>query len=340
MKDKASASFHCLLVESGAGDSVVHQARYFSLGHYRGASPRISLLARCSFASPNVSFDQVGGDFSWAIDITFVGEIFRDLAGADLDSDGLLELKIFWAPVPVVSFCRDQGDTWRVDLDAFRAASKEATMIFPPFRQGRDVKDPRLRELEKAMKGLPLPDGVQPPQRPRPRKGGVKVYFPGAIAASDSDGPGSGRASESAPSSQDTDHDEPRPRVPNEVWLYEHGQILINRAGNSLDCLCHACGAGFDRTWKKRQGARQGHTKAQGRPLGSMLCWLHLDCGGDADWHSLMYSDAGLPRADRKARRRQAVDSSDFDALFEQERSPRGSESEGEPLHVPTTRAV
>ena len=235
-------------------------------------------------------------------------------------------------------------------------------------RRAKPAGDPYLASLEKGLKGM------MEKQKHGPPGSGVMLKFPGlgggaapGGAAGGAPGGGAGvvgglpgglaggalSGSEdgagSEPSSRDTDQEEweaaaghgPKPKGAPCHWVpYGHGQILVNRSGKSIDALCYECGAGFDRSWKPRKGARQGHTKAQGRPLGSQLAWLCLECHGDPEWHSRQFSDEGLPRVQRKAARREAKGSGEFDEFFDRERSPRASESEGEPQHVPNRAAA
>lgn len=122
-----------------------------------------------------------------------------------------------------------------------------------------------------------------------------------------------------------------------EVFLVHGGQLLINTSGSSIDAKCLLCGAGADRTFKGRAQAKQLHTKAQGRPMGSHLLWLSLDCNGNADWHNAQYSHANLQRAARILRRKEAIMKGWCGSCFDRERSPRTSESEGEPRGVTTS---
>ena len=276
--------------------------------------------------------------------------------------------------MPLGMFCDDRGDHWVVNDEDFQLALVgDAVCLHPVAPKTAKAKvDPYLSALEKGIKGI-----VQKPKHLE-SSSGVAVKYPGAglgvpggaaAAAGALGGAGVGAPGGAAgghpggfagcpsdsegvgsePSSRDTDQEEweaaaghgPKPKGgPCHFSPFGNGQILINRSGKSLDALCYQCGAGFDRTWKGRKGAKQGHTKAQGRSLGSQFAWLCLDCGGDPEWYSSQFTNVGLPRDRRKALRKEALDSGEFAELFALERSPRASESEGEPVHVPTKVAT
>ena len=281
--------------------------------------------------------------------------------------------------MPMGTFCGDRGDRWYVDGEVFKSALEDGGVCLHPAppRTARAQVDPYLSLLEKGIKGIVKkpkvpgsgpgvllkypgvgsgapPGGLGGAAAAGGAPGGAGVGAPGGAAGGPLGGHAGGAMSESecaesVASSRDTDQEEweaaaghgPKPKGgPCHFAPFGNGQILINRAGNSLDALCYKCGAGFDRSWKERKGARQGHTKAQGRPLGAELAWLSLDCDGDPEWHTSQFSNEGLPRQRRKDCRREALASGDFAEFFARERSPRGSESEGEPAAVPTRVAA
>jgi len=221
-------------------------------------------------------------------------------------------------------------------------------IFYPVPESVRGPVSAERRFIDKGMRDL---EGDRPPRADH--KTGIRAAMPrarGGTGGGGTDGSGTdvGSSGESdvpslvvEPSESESDAAvepgvpvvPPRERAP--VWEYQHGQLLINRTGNSIDARCNACGAGADRTWKERPRARQGHTIAQGRMLGSHFAWLALECYGDAEYHLAQYTDEGLPRHVRKLRRLDALTSGDYTEPFAKERDPKGDESDGEPLHIP-----
>ena len=119
-------------------------------------------------------------------------------------------------------------------------------------------------------------------------------------------------------------------------WVVGCGTICINMSNSSLDAECNVCKASKDRKWHQREGARAPQTLAQGRPLGSLMAWLHLPggCTGSAQDHNSMWEL--LSYEDRLAWRQHYESEPEFTPLFERERPPRPAERPGgEPEVVP-----
>ena len=113
------------------------------------------------------------------------------------------------------------------------------------------------------------------------------------------------------------------------------GVVVINTASQSLDANCCVCGASKDRKWYSRHGARAPSTRAQGRPMGSLIAWLHLPngCPGSKRAHNAAWSS--LPFSDRRRWRLQYVETPELEAFFAKERLPWEDEEDGEPAAVP-----
>lgn len=103
------------------------------------------------------------------------------------------------------------------------------------------------------------------------------------------------------------------------------GKIVINshHLSMSLDAHCDACKCKVNRRHIARAG---GGTHHQGRPLGSLLAWLELDCGGDKELHRALYSNLNLPHATRVAARQWAMGLGTMGPLFVKERFQRADE--------------
>ena len=87
LKGAASGDPYCLLAQR-QDESEAVAVRHFVLGHYRGSGPCVTILARSSYDPPFLSIDSQDGDFSWAVDVSLVAELFRALADQPGDSPG------------------------------------------------------------------------------------------------------------------------------------------------------------------------------------------------------------------------------------------------------------
>ena len=98
-------------------------------------------------------------------------------------------------------------------------------------------------------------------------------------------------------------------------------------------CDCHgACTKQRTLLRSKRQGRRW---RAAGRPIGLLVAWLRYGMDpavGDAHSHKWDYV---IDRNERKAGRAVAAETEGGDELLDMERSPRASESDGEPQEEP-----
>ena len=130
--------------------------------------------------------------------------------------------------------------------------------------------------------------------------------------------------SEPHESAEVPDHDDPSKIL---------GKILINKhpSALSLDAHCRTCHARVNRKFKKRPGAA-GEKHHQGRPMGSLLAWLHLPCDGNPAHHKNRYTGVMLPHDERRRLRLWGVALGTLAILFEKEREPRAGEPDGEPV--------
>jgi hypothetical protein len=63
------------------------------------------------------------------------------------------------------------------------------------------------------------------------------------------------------------------------------GDIKHNRKSETLDAMCRRCNYTIDRFYRPRKGIHGGDKHHQGRPMGTLLQWLQLDCGGSREYH-------------------------------------------------------
>ena len=338
----SNGSFHVLYAMSEDGDTLSKE--HFVLAHYRGSGPRMSMLSPCELSTDfTISMVCADDGFPWEIDVTFVMRLFKVCMSVDIlicHQELRTDDTVFLT----------RGSTRKIDAAHYRDHVDmlviEPHCIYPALPVAKEAMSEARKLIKAGMRALP---GAKPP--PKAHTGGVRVALPGAGgggSGTDTDSVGSDHTG-SDDSVQDDLHDDsepedmpippvPAPRQPAEFRDYEFGFIVMNKSSNSLDVHCRQCGSKFNKTCRGRDDARQGHTLAQGRMLGSHFAWLGLDCGGDDEWHSGLYSDEGLPRETRKYHRRAALDSGRYTDLFRAERPPRDDESDGEPLHVPHNR--
>jgi len=335
-----SGSFHLIYALSEDGDTL--HSEHFYLAHVRGGGPSVSLVAPCKLSADFVAHMQCSAaGFDWEVGVTFVMRLFKFCGSLDI----LLchqELRTD-DTVLIADGSQRQIDAKHYNDHVVRLV-REPHIIYPAIPQAKEPLSEAAKLIKAGMRKLP---GAKPP--PKPTIGGVRAVLPGAGGEGGSDSVGSDNtgSDDSAASVLVGDDSEPEgipapphagPRQAAAVYDYEFGFIVVNRSAGSLDVHCSACESKFDKTWRGRDNARQGHTLAQGRMLGAHFAWLAFDCGGDAEWHEGLYSEEGLPRDTRKYHRRTARETGRYADLFRLERPPRDDESDGEPLHVPHNR--
>jgi hypothetical protein len=109
------------------------------------------------------------------------------------------------------------------------------------------------------------------------------------------------------------------------------GIIKLNDHSSSLDVTCVRCNHGFDRKYKQHPTHfnTPGKSKSQGRPMGSHLAWLEMECCGDPNDHKARWNNADLPRdrrIDCRQRYSDACQFGDWPLIWSRERKPWGDE--------------
>jgi len=148
---------------------------------------------------------------------------------------------------------------------------------------------------------------------------GVEAAALVAVEADDAPGRGGGPR---------MDHD--RAQVHHKETGRHLGHIIMNEhpAAMSLDAHCRRCGVAIGRKYRARPGARQHH---QGRPLASLLAWLHEPCGAN---HRTKYREDVLTFALRDQFRTWAIAVPEFEPLRRKERDPWPGGEGLEPLRL------
>ncbi len=90
------------------------------------------------------------------------------------------------------------------------------------------------------------------------------------------------------------------------LWAYEPTSQIFAR--------CSKCKCCMRRSYE--QSKREPEKYPQGRPLGALAAWLHLECGGDPEVHKAMFTDAYLPYDNRWYYRQCCKKDEDFVPLF------------------------
>ena len=271
-----------------------------------------------------------GLDFEWQVDVTTVGSFFTENQSAKftLNHTRLIVDPSFYSPrgneqmmlttqanapsqiFPPPVKVRKVGD------HALAKAMKQGMENLPSEKTVASVPAasvPCASDPGASVPAVSVPDAsVSSASVPSASVPGASVphVAPWIIGSMDNEGASSDGVAESAtsddhsvdaPSSDvDTEEDQfqeerraKQPRKETQKFYFGCGQVLINTAGKSLDVRCNLCQGGFDRSWKGRSNARQPHTRAQGRMLGSYFAWLRLPCSGDPLEHEDLFSDEG-----------------------------------------------
>ncbi len=118
-------------------------------------------------------------------------------------------------------------------------------------------------------------------------------------------------------------------------YLVGIGEIVVNRAGNSLTAHCFSCGMEFNKSYRRFQAAARPETRARGRPLAGLCCLLELrkGCPGNQTRHRQQWDNAVLTYKWRRTRRQEIYSAHMYTDATCEERSVNDSESEDEP-HV------
>ncbi len=124
------------------------------------------------------------------------------------------------------------------------------------------------------------------------------------------------------------------PRARNEVRSQVGtGFILLNVKGESLDAHCHICNCAVNRKFTPFSRARSARKRAQGRPMGMLTAFLHLECNGDPAQHRNMIPT--LTHSDRVRARMAARAAGESNELFARERDVNSCDEDDEPLELP-----
>jgi hypothetical protein len=114
---------------------------------------------------------------------------------------------------------------------------------------------------------------------------------------------------------------------------FSYGKIVHNTCVNalSLDAHCHRCGDRVNRRF--REHGSRGIAHHQGRPMGSLIAWLRLECRGSG-LHKLDYCAEKLPLTDRASARGWGYGQAALRFLFEAERERFPHEEGDEPSQL------
>jgi len=114
---------------------------------------------------------------------------------------------------------------------------------------------------------------------------------------------------------------------------FRYGKILHNTHVNSLslDAHCDRCGDKVNRRF--REHGSRGIAHHQGRPMGSLIAWLKLECRGSG-LHKLDYCVKKLPLTDRASARGWGYGQAALRFLFEAERERFPHEEGDEPSQL------
>ena len=136
------------------------------------------------------------------------------------------------------------------------------------------------------------PHGPRPPIQPLPVEeeppiivgaaGGVAAVAAGAVENAEEEPPAAPRRVAAGPAG----HRYINVPIPSrDDPLVIVGDIKHNRKSETLDAMCRRCNYTIDRFYRPRKGIHGGDKHHQGRPMGTLLQWLQLDCGGSREYH-------------------------------------------------------
>ena len=118
--------------------------------------------------------------------------------------------------------------------------------------------------------------------------------------------------------------------IPSTTYEVGSGHIMVSFGSYAMDAHCRMCSGHLHRKVTPRPNARTANTRAQGRPLGLLLSWLHAGCTGDSALHRAGVQS--LTYETRLHHRRQANAQGLCREAFEFEREAHDSEPGGEPV--------
>jgi hypothetical protein len=116
----------------------------------------------------------------------------------------------------------------------------------------------------------------------------------------------------------------------------KRGKLVINTHpdAESIDAHCGRCGAKVNRKYRQH---KKLSNHPQGRPCGALLCWLFLECPGEAGRHKESYNAEELSLEARMNARVIGEADPNLAHVFRKERDPRSAEVDtlGEPVLLP-----
>ena len=117
-----------------------------------------------------------------------------------------------------------------------------------------------------------------------------------------------------------------------DAWI---GTIKLGRLTSSLNVQCRACGCRINKRYKELRGGMWSLHPAQGRPMGSEVAWLNLECGTCPEYHRSLWNAHDLPKRDRALFREWANGKPGFARFFRMERDRFDDETGSEPEGLP-----
>ena len=118
-------------------------------------------------------------------------------------------------------------------------------------------------------------------------------------------------------------------KTPTSKFAYGTGQIVINKAGKSLDGHCFICKMKLNKTYQARPGAKRPDTRAQGKPLAGHFCLLESCPDGTEATHRALWCEAKMPFERRRLKRLELA--KDFPECVLMERLDLPEDVDGEP---------
>lgn len=197
--------------------------------------------------------------------------------------------------------------------------------------------DAVVLELEEAIVFLDLPPAVVPAAVAPKAAAKAAPVAPKAAPAAPAIAAPKAAAAKAVPGAPRAAYD--YEKVYHQTTGEEAGTIRIWLGENSLSAKCKKCGQRKNKRFIERQRVRNPSNFPQGRPMGSLLEWLHLPCTGLAVDHDSKWTEADLKWEERNKRRTHFKQLGCLDLQFGAERDPWGHElvdSEyGEPRPLP-----
>ena len=114
--------------------------------------------------------------------------------------------------------------------------------------------------------------------------------------------------------------------------LAGHIQLYDAEIGQQLVGICQTCKFRLNKKYRPRKCSNP-EAYAQGRPMGTLIAWLHLACPGDPQEHFLMSKD--LDYSSRAHARDWGASQSHLEPAFGRERGKWDHEETAEPKDLP-----